>query len=330
MSLTFACRDPDVDGGATRSGRCPVGSPAGAGTPPGDAPSCLRLDRPVVPRQSAHALQPLGRRGATRAGHRRVPRCGLRLPGADRPLRGSVGLDGHGHRGRPRRVVHDAPGRRAEFCRPGRRGRVLGRRHRTSGGFPGSGTGRAPRCPDSPGGPGRRLQRPAAPGLTNLLDFDRLPVQDLHAVETYNFNAAHSWPDQAEGRYVVDALLARDHRLHVAVGDDAHWLHRWDRFGAWVQVRAEHLDPEALLRALHAGAYYSTQGPRIDDVRVEGDRVHVTCSRARAIALTGIHGWRSDVAEGDPTLEGAVLDIGKLKSPYWRLTVTAQDGTRAW
>jgi histidinol phosphatase-like PHP family hydrolase len=168
------------------------------------------------------------------------------------------------------------------------------------------------------------------PGLTNLLDFDRLPVQDLHAVETYNLNAAYSWPDQAEGRYALDALLARDHRLHVAVGDDAHWLHRWDRFGAWVQVRAEHLDPEALLRALHAGAYYATQGPRIDDVRVEGDRVHVTCSRARAIALTGIHGWRSDVAEGDPTLEGAVLDIGKLRSPYWRLTVTAPDGTRAW
>jgi hypothetical protein len=159
---------------------------------------------------------------------------------------------------------------------------------------------------------------------------DRLPVDDLHAVETFNVNAAHSWPDQAEGRYAVDALLARRHRLHVAVGDDAHWLHRWDRFGAWVQVRAERLEPRALLKALHAGAYYSTQGPRIDDVRVDGDRVHVVCTAARAIALTGIHGWRSDVAEGDPTLEEAVLDLGKLQSPYWRLTVAAQDGRRAW
>jgi histidinol phosphatase-like PHP family hydrolase len=168
------------------------------------------------------------------------------------------------------------------------------------------------------------------PGLTNFLDFDRLPAQDLHAVETYNVNAAHSWPDQAEGRYAVDALLGRGHRLHVAVGDDAHWLHRWDRFGAWAEVRAEQLDPQALLRALHAGAYYSTQGPRIDDVRVDGDRVHVSCGPVRAVALTGVHGWRSDVAEGDPTLEEAVLDLGKLASPYWRVTVTDVDGKRAW
>lgn len=103
------------------------------------------------------------------------------------------------------------------------------------------------------------------PGLTNFLDFDRLPVDHLHAVETYSVNAAHTWPDQAEGRYAVDALLARGHRLHVTVGDDAHWHHERDRFGAWVEVRAE-----------------------------------------------------------------ADLDLAKLRSPYWRLTVTARDGTRAW
>jgi hypothetical protein len=118
--------------------------------------------------------------------------------------------------------------------------------------------------------------------------------------------------------------------LRVAVGDDAHWLHPCDRFGARVQVRAERLHPQALLQALHAGAYYATQGPRIADVRIDGDGVHVACSPARATALPGIHGWRSDVAEGEPTLEEAALDLGKLRSPYWRLTVTAQDGTRAW
>jgi hypothetical protein len=95
-------------------------------------------------------------------------------------------------------------------------------------------------------------------------------------------------------------------------------------------VRAEALDPEALLRALKAGAYYSTQGPAIHDVTVDGDRVHVSCSAARAVALTGIHGWRSDVAEGDPFLQDATLDLGRLASPYWRLTVTAEDGRRAW
>jgi predicted metal-dependent phosphoesterase TrpH len=166
------------------------------------------------------------------------------------------------------------------------------------------------------------------PGLTNFLDFDRLPVELLDAVETYNHGGAAVWPDQAEARYAVDALLGRGNRLHVTVGDDAHFEHPWDRFGAWVQVRAERLDPDALLAALKAGAYYSTQGPEIEDVRVEGERVHVACSEARAVALTGIHGWRSDVALGP--LREAVLDLAKLRSPYWRLTVTDAEGRRAW
>jgi predicted metal-dependent phosphoesterase TrpH len=167
------------------------------------------------------------------------------------------------------------------------------------------------------------------PGLTNLLDFDRLPIEHLHAVETYNHNTAVAWPDQAEARYAADALLARGHRLHVTVGDDAHWQHPWDRFAAWVEVRADRLDPEVLLGALKAGAYYSTQGPRIDEVRLDGHRVRVACSPVRSVALTGIHGWRSDVVIGEH-LERASLDLDRLRSPYWRLTITDADGNRAW
>lgn len=167
------------------------------------------------------------------------------------------------------------------------------------------------------------------PGLTNLLDFDSLPIEHLHAVETYNQNAAVSWPDQAEARYAVDALLARGHRLHVAVGDDAHWHHSWDRFAAWVEVRSDRLEPEVLLSALKAGAYYSTQGPRIDDVELDDGRVSVACSPVRSVALTGIHGWRSDVATGE-RLESASLDLKMLRSPYWRVTITDAYGKRAW
>jgi len=167
------------------------------------------------------------------------------------------------------------------------------------------------------------------PGLTNLLDFDRLPLEHLHAVETYNQNAAIAWPDQAEGRNAADALLARGRRLHVTVGDDAHWEHPWDRFAAWVEVRAASLDPNALLDALKAGAYYSTQGPRIDDVHVEDGRVHVVCSPARSVALTGIRGWRSDVAVGEG-LEAVTLDLAGLRSPFWRITVSDAEGRRAW
>ena len=59
--------------------------------------------------------------------------------------------------------------------------------------------------------------------------------------------------------------------------------------------------------------------------------MHIACSEARAVALTGIHGWRSDSALGVPTLlREAVLDLSKLRSPYWRVTVTDVRGRRAW
>jgi hypothetical protein len=57
--------------------------------------------------------------------------------------------------------------------------------------------------------------------------------------------------------------------------------------------------------------------------------VRVAGSRARSIALTGIHGWRSDVVIAEEVRD-ATLNLDKLRSPYWRLTVTDEDGKRAW
>jgi hypothetical protein len=46
----------------------------------------------------------------------------------------------------------------------------------------------------------------------------------------------------------------------VIAGDDAHFGHPLDRFGGWVEVHSEGLDPEARLGSLKTGRYYSTQG----------------------------------------------------------------------
>jgi hypothetical protein len=168
------------------------------------------------------------------------------------------------------------------------------------------------------------------PGLTNFLAFDNLPVQYLDAVETYNHSLALVWPDQAEGRYAVDALLTRGCRLNITASDDAHWNNPWDRFGAWVEARADSLTPQALLTALKEGAYYSTQGPRITDVRVEDGLVNVACTPVRSVVLSGAHGMRSEVVMGEPLIARAQLDLSQLESPYCRITLTDEAGRRAW
>ena len=80
-------------------------------------------------------------------------------------------------------------------------------------------------------------------------------------------------------------------------------------------------------RRLHDAAGHRAQLGRLGRrERVLGQRDRAA---ARAIALTGIHSWRSDVVIGE-LVERATLDLGRLRSPYWRLTVTDADGRRAW
>ena len=85
---------------------------------------------------------------------------------------------------------------------------------------------------------------------------------------------------------MADMLAERGRRLSACATDDAHCKIR-DYHGGWVQVRAERLEPEALLAALRAGHYYSSTGAELRDVRVGRDAIEVECSPARSIAVTG-------------------------------------------
>ena len=51
-------------------------------------------------------------------------------------------------------------------------------------------------------------------------------------------------------------------------------------------MHCERLDPEALLEALKTGRYYSTQGPALEELVVDGERLNVKTSEAYAITLT--------------------------------------------
>jgi len=97
------------------------------------------------------------------------------------------------------------------------------------------------------------------PGLNNLsvTAAGRLPALDaVDAVEVYNHNCAMAaLPDRANGGYMLDGLLEGGRRVLANAGDDAHFAHPRDRFGGWVEVHAERLDPGAFLPSLKAGRY---------------------------------------------------------------------------
>jgi hypothetical protein len=176
------------------------------------------------------------------------------------------------------------------------------------------------------------------PGLNNLplAAADGLPaLEAVHGVEIYNHNmATAASPDAANGAYMLDGLLEKGHRLLVNAGDDAHFGHPADRFGGWVEVYCEHLDPEALLDSMKAGRYYSTQGPSLRELLVYGDRLRVETSDAYAISLTGGGDrWQSGqerTSEGDEPIREAEFALGPFHGSYCRVTVVDAQGRRAW
>jgi hypothetical protein len=177
------------------------------------------------------------------------------------------------------------------------------------------------------------------PGLNNLpleaATYGLPALEAVHAIEVYNHNGAMAAiPDGANGAYMLDGLLEGGRRLLVNAGDDAHFDDPKDRFGGWIEVHSESLDPELLLNSLKAGRYYSTQGPSIRELVVDDDRLCIRTSEAYAISLTGAGDrWQSGQerhsADGKPISE-AEFDLVPFRGSYCRVTVVDPAGRQAW
>jgi hypothetical protein len=168
------------------------------------------------------------------------------------------------------------------------------------------------------------IAHPAWYGLT-IADAETIP--GAHAVEVYNHTSAVR-TDRADGWGLLDAMLARGHRLTACATDDAHFKCN-DYFGAWMMVKAGSLDPEALLAALRAGHSYATQGPEIHAIAIDGEDVVVECSPASSVILLG-RSTAAAVVFGSE-LRQARLKLDCLKpGGYGRIVVTDAAGKRAW
>jgi histidinol phosphatase-like PHP family hydrolase len=168
------------------------------------------------------------------------------------------------------------------------------------------------------------MAHPSASLLT-LADAESLDA--AHSVEVEN--ALSHRENRGDSWHLTDVLLNRGHRLTTYAADDAH-LQPQDPppCQAWVHVRAETLDPDALLTALKAGHFYSSTGPELYDVRVEADVVVIHCSPATKILVTGGHPG-AEVAQGTNLTE-CTLPLSYFRDTHFRITVETPTGARAW
>ena len=167
----------------------------------------------------------------------------------------------------------------------------------------------------------------AHPQWSGLTQADARGIAAAHAVEIYNHGCATGC-DRPDGFSIADLLLTEGRDLTLIATDDAHFTEP-DHFGGWVMVKATENTPEALLAALKAGAFYSSQGPELRDIRLEAGRVVVESSAVVTVIVQGkgtaaraVHG--ASMTRTELTLERFAA------SPWLRVTVIDAAGRRAW
>jgi len=167
----------------------------------------------------------------------------------------------------------------------------------------------------------------AHPQWYGLTTEDALSIPEAHAVEIYNHSCAVEC-DRGDGLVVLEEALAAGRRLNAYAADDAHF-NSPDAAGGWVMVKAETLEPEALLEALKRGDFYSSQGPEIHDIGIDGDEVRVACSPATWVSVAGTGSGSHCAHGGDMKRAQLPLDCFG-EGGYFRVTVTDDKGRRAW
>jgi hypothetical protein len=177
----------------------------------------------------------------------------------------------------------------------------------------------------------------AHPAWSQLAESDGVALDAADAVEVYNHGCAVE-TDRGDGYYLLDRLSNLGRRLTAIATDDAHFNHgERDAFGGFVEVKAESLEPEALLAALKAGQFYASQGPRLHDVRVGRDEIVVETSPVETVALLtgtsrGLHITGSHIGRAVFDLAGAAKKAWTETGPDAWIRIVAIDasGRRAW
>lgn len=157
--------------------------------------------------------------------------------------------------------------------------------------------------------------------------------ENLFAVEIYNHSCVkHGIPDDEK---VFDDFLRNNKNIFCIAGDDNHNRYpvdspSCDSFGGWININADRLDYNTIIKALESGNFYATNGPEIFSLIKDEDKIYIETSPASEITLT-TYGRRSlgVYAEKNSQITCAEFTI-KETDKYIRLKVKNKYGKTAY
>ncbi|MBQ4071906.1 MAG: PHP domain-containing protein [Clostridia bacterium] len=161
---------------------------------------------------------------------------------------------------------------------------------------------------------------------------DYMNFHGFDCLEISNFNCiAGGTPEYNESKY--DDMLAGGKRIYCVAADDNHNTRYFnDSFGGFAMIKAQGLDYETVFRALQRGDFYASEGPEIHELYIEDGTVTVKTSPAASVRFS-TSSRRGRNVTPEKTGGELVTEASYRTAPderYFRVTVTAPDGKRAY
>lgn len=125
----------------------------------------------------------------------------------------------------------------------------------------------------------------AHPYWHDLQVEDILHLSEYIGIEIFNTSC---WVEIQKGHSLVhwDGLLRRGPGIWGFATDDAHWNYP-DYGGGWIMLHSDSLNQSSVMDSIKNGYFYSTMGPEIFDIGIDGNYLYVKCSPVRSIYVLG-------------------------------------------
>jgi len=162
--------------------------------------------------------------------------------------------------------------------------------------------------------------------LENYSQYSK--YDNLWAVEIYNTSSVRNGLFEYVPN-VYDDFLRMGKRMFPIASDDNHNPAKCDSFGGYIMIDSNSLTYKDVMESLKNGDFYSSTGPVINEVSIEGDKVHIECSDAKYIFMSTC-GRRCDsviAAENQYVTCGDFTIIPD--DVYFRIDVVDECGRRA-
>lgn len=157
-------------------------------------------------------------------------------------------------------------------------------------------------------------------------------LKGLCAMEIHNQASFYNYCEYNSQMY--DALLRSGMRLNITSSDDSHAARVYDdendkRPWGFTMIKAKELTHTAIIKAMEKGDMYATQGPFINELYTEGNKVHIKFSDAKvAVIKYDLRVSQFTEAKNGEYINEAVFDIYKGVK-YFRFTIIDEFGRHA-